>query len=427
MAQPYSLNEVQILEHFLEMEKHFRRQTERQYFPSLNYFLNEEKDKLRILTEEVENMVYFVGLNNIPVKINLNKLNNAAALINLAESSFIDITIDEEIYKQSNNQNYYIIFSALAHELGHFILKRHGIYYTGFMDFENEIYADLSTFYLGFGEFVMEGYKYTDNNNTIHQMGYLTPESYAMAFTISEFLNGKKPNAYQFKDYNTANLIAKAVLRCKTKWIKSISNENDIKEYYKTLCINVGTITLLIDILNNIIDNEKKSIREYINSLNQNFLILADSVPLDYRKIAVVLSTFTDSTFINYSGEKEKSILIQILALIFELKGINIDDYLSSIKHKCPHCGSIINNPSFETNDGKRIYHFRCSKCKTQFAIDNNIPQVKLFIQNQLNTIKRDRNIIKNAGFLLDRKKELEEKEARWKSMNWWQRLWHKG
>ena len=76
---PISLNELQILEHYQEMEKRFKRNTERPFFPSLDYFLD-DKDNLSLLKTQVENMIHFVGLGSMPLVINVEKLQNAAAI-----------------------------------------------------------------------------------------------------------------------------------------------------------------------------------------------------------------------------------------------------------------------------------------------------------------------------------------------------------
>ena len=85
----YRLSEQQIVEHFATMEKKFKRHTGELFFPSLNYTLDliESGDKLKSLKTEVENMVLFVGLGIMPVKLSVSKLNNAVAVINIANKT----------------------------------------------------------------------------------------------------------------------------------------------------------------------------------------------------------------------------------------------------------------------------------------------------------------------------------------------------
>ena len=251
-VQSYFLNEAQILEHFLEMEKRFKRYTEKEkrFFPSLEYFINDDQDKLSLLKSQVDDMIQFVGLVSMPNKIKIEKLNNAAAIINLSEASFVDITIDEDVY---NNKGFDRIFATLAHELGHKILKESGLFFNGLLDFENEIYADLSTFYLGFGKFVMTGYNIIDEPG-IHT-GYLTPETYAMAYVISEYLNGHNPDKTALPQ-KIKNLISTAEAQCKTKWIKDACNEESIKRLYKEFSVPIGTTATILEIFNQIILKE---------------------------------------------------------------------------------------------------------------------------------------------------------------------------
>ena len=450
-VQSYFLNEAQILEHFLEMEKRFKRYTEKEkrFFPSLDYFINEDQDKLSLLKSQVDDMIHFVGLGSIPNKIKIEKLNNAAAIINLSETSFVDITIDEDVY---NNKGFDKIFATLAHELGHKILKKSGLFFNGLLDFENEIYADLSTFYLGFGKFVMTGYNIIGERGI--RTGYLTPETYAMAYVISEYLNGHNPDKTALPQ-KIKNLISTAEVQCKTKWIKDAINEESIKRQYKEFSVPIGTTATILEIFNQIILKEGTIVRDFITRLNNTFIQNSNKTPLDYRKIAITNATFQDNKDItSFLAKSNLDKLVQLIAFIVHNRGYNLDELLRTIKHKCPNCGATINNPSFKTEEGKRVFHIRCNKCQTQFAINNNITEIKDLILRNLPTYKEqtvDKEDEKFSSKTNENKSDsdkqyadfeddqsiyieylqrelnhLKEKEEKWKALNWWQRLWYK-
>lgn len=451
------LNEVQILEHFMEMERRFQRNTEDPFFPSLDYFLDDSKDILDLLTAQAENMVYFVGLGNKPINIKIKKLKNAVAQISLSDLSFIDITIDEDEYnhfKSSRNYKFERIFAALAHELGHFILKYNGLWFNGFLDIENEIYADLSTFYLGFGKFVLKGF--FDGSRA----GYLHPETYAMAYVLSEYLNGKEPDT-TLLPAKIITLIESAKSNCKTKWIKNIKSEDDIKKEYKSLSLHAGTTRTIISFFESIFKQETLSLRNYIVHLNEICLNNAENTPLNNRKVSIAYATFLKNDIHNYLGETNLNKWIEMLAFLEIEHNFELDKISANITHRCPNCGATINNPLFKTDEGKRIFHIRCNKCLTQFVVDNNIPRILSHIKNHFEHLNRmvplynkgpviskameykqdkieskDRQIF-SLEQEIKRLKRSEDKLqtevntwkyelAKWRSMNWWQRLWHK-
>lgn len=448
-VQSCFLNELQILEHFVEMEKRFKRNTERPFFPSLDYFIEDEQDRLSLLRRQVENMTYFIGLGNIPNKIKIEKLKDAAAVINLRESSFIDITIDEVVF---NNNEFDKIFGTLAHELGHKLLYQSGLYFKGLQDIENEIYADLSTFYLGFGKFVLRGFNIV-GDRTKSSSGYLTPETYIMAYVLTEYLNGRDPDTTALSE-DIINMIYRVSPNCKTRWIKKINDENAIKEQYKSLSTPIGTSSTLINLLNVIENHEHLSIRKFINQLNQICLQKADENPLPYRKVAIAYSAFQHKNDVNsFLGEPYLNELLQIVALLIIERKLNLDEVLNSISHRCPNCDNPINNPAFKTKEGKRIFHIKCNKCQTQFVIDNDIYKIKELIQKQIDFINEQTfSIIQVSGnsvlsklitsIQVHERKDLDYRNrivslerridnlvnelSEWRSMNWWQRLWHR-
>ena len=389
------------------MERRFKRNTERPFFPSLDYFLD-DKDNLSLLKTQVDNMIHFVGLGSMPLVINVAKLQNAAACINLSNVSSIDITIDEDVLKRNRFDT---IFATLAHELGHKVLINNGLFFTGLMDMENEIYADLSTFYLGFGKFTLRGYNYTEGRIK-QRYGYLTLETYAMAYVISEYMNGREPDTAALPD-DVVELIKDATSKCQCKWIKNMTSEDVLKSYYKKETSSSGTTTTIIELFNAIIEKHAQASCEAMKALNQACLKQANSAPLDCRKSAIALAVYndlnnSDSIITNHNLDN----LLESLAFIVTSGGYDINSLMGSLKHKCPHCGTTIENPSFKTEDGKRVFHIRCKICDTVFAVDNNLENLKYLIQNQID-YKAEYN-------------RLRYKEEMWKSMNWWQRMWYK-
>lgn len=161
MNEPIYLSEIEILKRFSVMEKHFQRCTGKRYFPSLNFYLNYYDDPITSLKEEAEKMLAFVGLGAYTVKLKVEHLNNAAGLIELTADMYAEITLDIDIYKDIHKS-----MATLSHEICHKVLFAHGIYFQDPIEIENEIYADLATFYVGFGAFTMKGYSFFNKIRT---------------------------------------------------------------------------------------------------------------------------------------------------------------------------------------------------------------------------------------------------------------------
>ncbi len=428
----------------MEMERKFKRIAERPFFPSLDYFLEDDEYKLTRLRKQVDNMVYFVGLGSKPIKLKVANLEKAAAVISLSDMSVIDITIDQH---ELDVFNFDRIFGTLAHELGHFVLKTYGLWFDPPLDIENEIFADLSTFYLGFGKFVLRGFL---KGNPI---GYLTPKTYILSYVISEYLNGREPDTTALSNSIIA-MIDKEKSKCRTKWIKDIRTESDLKAKYKKLSTPVGTTVTIISIIENILKNESASLGQFIKKFNDICLNQAKSVPFACRKAAIAYYAFVNSKVDSFVGGKNLNKFIEILALIEIEKEDKFKNAFLTVKHKCPNCGNIINIPSFNTEEGKRIYHIRCNKCNTQFVIDNDLSQIQSLVQQRISMLNRIVPVcqydfiiygtIKSLGdelhsvenkndYLMSVIAKLREEnhtlkmnEKRRKSMNWWHRLWNK-
>ena len=383
----YRLSERQIVEHFATMEKKFKRHTGELFFPSLDYTLNliESGDKLKSLKTEVENMVLFVGLGIMPVKLSVSKLNNAVAVINIANTECIDITINEN---EINANHLDSIMATIAHELSHKVLFMNNIWFDPPMEFENEIYADLATFYLGFGKFTMIDYLRKDGDQTT-QTGYLTPDTYAMAYVLSEYMNGRKPSISGLP-IHAAEEVNKAIQKCSMSWIARIGSEDAAMDMWKTSSLPLGKSSLLLDLLEHVVSKGRAQIKETSKVLS-DFYLGDSETPIVHRKAQMAVKAldlgYNPNRFVGKAMEESlmESLLPLMAADMLELKSILAD--ASQLKLQCPVCGN-----EFQMRDDwkDRPVHIHCKQCNTYITIDNGLASVRY----QLERLRRAKESI---------------------------------
>ena len=381
-AHSYQLNEQQIVEHFAAMEKKFKRHTGDLFFPSLDYTLNliDSGDSLKSLKSEIERMVLFVGLGTMPVKLSVSTLMNAAAMINMSNTDCIDITIDS---KRLEENHFDTIMATVAHELSHKVLYMNDIWFYPPLDFENEIYADLATFYLGFGKFTMINYLRKEGNLEM-KSGYLTPDTYAMAYVLSEYMNGRVPSTDGLPAHAVEE-VNQAVGRCSLKWLGKLDSKDVTKEMFEFACQPLGTASLLLNLLERVVEKARAEIAKKTKELSNLYY---DKTPMECRKAQMGLRALElDYNPNQPMGEALVSHLLNALSPLMDADIPGVKEVLTDaaqLTQRCPVCHNII--PLKEGWAGRSI-HTHCHKkitgtngemmeCDSHIMIDNNLNDV---------------------------------------------------
>lgn len=371
-VQAYQLSEQQIVEHFATMEKKFKRHTGEPFFPSLNYTLDliESGDKLKSLKTEIDNMVFFVGLGTMPVKLGKSKLSNAVAIINMANTDCIDITINENEIDANHLDS---IMATIAHELSHKVLFMNNIWFTDKLAFENEIYADLATFYLGFGKFTMIDYLRKDGGQT----GYLTPDTYAMAYVLSEYMNGRRPSTDGLPEH-AAKEVETAIQKCSMSWLARIGGKDAAKEMWKTASLPLGRSELLLNLLERVVENGRAQVKETSKVLSE-FYFGDGETPIAYRiaQMAVKAKELGYNPNRSVGNALVDSLMESLLPLMeadmLGLKGMLLQADASKMSQHCPVCDNVITMKEDWKGRAVPIY---CKNCKTYITLDYNLNSV---------------------------------------------------
>ena len=364
-VQDIRLTEGEILRRFSVMEAKFPRREGKNYFPSLDFYLNYFDNKEESIRQEADRMIEFVGLGTYRSNVKFLKLEGVAGNILLNSDMVAQITIDEDI---ANNID--AVMATLAHEICHKVLFKYGIYFKTFMKEENEVYADLATFYIGFGDLTMKGYKVGNN-----LAGYLSPDTYAMAYVLMTVINQKV-------DYNINGLpqharaeIDKAKRKCgliKTNF-RELCKDNYNQMYSETFS-EIRKMYEYYDLLLAALPGIQNSVSFLTKGISDAFYNY-DIKDLEWHKFSIAFNAF-----IFTRPNDDNIILLQKLqdhfssAFFSIYRVLNIDNNLSilnKIERHCPNCGSTINKEL-----EPREYHLVCPKCKTHFVIDGDLGRI---------------------------------------------------
>lgn len=402
-VQSINLSESEILSRFSHMEEKFPRREGRNYFPSLDFHLNYYDDRKGAIREEANKMIEFVGLGTYRSNVVFTKLDGAAGNIVLNDNMIAEITIDEDVANSLD-----AVMATLAHEICHKVLHKHGIYFKLFVEQENEVYADLATFYVGFGDLTMKGYK-IDN----HLMGYLTPETYAMAYVLMTVINQNVEYSIDLLPLHAKEEIYKAKKRCgliKTKF--GLLNKNNLNELFSETYSGIRELSEFYDLLLAAIPG----IQENISSLSRNFsnaFYGFDIKDLEWHKFSIAFHAF-----IFFCPNSENNIVLQkyrdnfVPAFYNIYRAMNASGSLSKfegIERHCPTCGYLVNQ-KLES----REYHLICPKCKTHFTIDGDLNRImnKAKISADDLTKKEMDAVIENKQLKLENKRLEDELEC---------------
>lgn len=285
-----------------------RKATMPEYSPSADYNISD----ILPIQKEAENMMKYVGLEDYHVKISIvRKPLGTAGSINLNHDKEVPIEIDQRIIGRP--KGYYTILGVLAHEICHKLLFTHGLYLTDTS--RNEICTDLATIYVGFGKLTLNGC-YDRTKDFQFSTGYLTPQSYLLAFHIMLRSYGLNPDSEDFgfpDDYQYAVNFAENFKKYSVDEIK----ETFVKQS-ETLAKNRRNVVILQGLLDQLLCDMNEGYKQLDNRFRDLILPSGDTEEKP-------LSTFYAMTF---APEKVE----------FATKRINIDELIETLKFQLGVC-----------------------------------------------------------------------------------------
>ncbi len=364
-VQAIDLSEIEILRRFSEMEKHFPRCVKSNFFPSLDFYLNYYENPEKAIKAEADNMFAFVGMGMYITEFKFDNLTNAAGNIQLTPDYKAMITIDNSTAKDAKK-----VLATLAHELCHKILFNHGLYFKNFLEEENEIYADLATFYVGFGNLTMEGYKV---GNSIS--GYLTPSTYARAFHIIKTFNRDIDYTIStLPDHAKAEIGKAEAESIFSKWLKDFLDTDHLSNIFTAACRNISHAQFMCDMLVNLFQKKSDYYKGLINKISSSFYGY-NAKDFEWHKFSISFN-YMENVCIEKLQNNGKIIVDEIMRLSSVFHELYEDNYEKEINllqctFSCPICGMQIRKEL-----DQKVYHFICPKCKSHVIINTSKDEI---------------------------------------------------
>lgn len=314
------------------------------------------------LNGEAKKMMDFVGLSGFEPNCEWADLSEGTAgSIHLNGSRCGSIKIQISKKYQSNGK---ATLAILAHEICHKLLEYYGLYYSSEALTElNEIYTELTTIFVGFGQVILSGYS-TFKGDINYSLGYLEYLNYSTILQIVEAL-------YTQKIITSPLLGGKANVI--NKWITTdskhqeylngfISEQKELAECLKSLSMLQEAIgTLKDDLYSQQLELHKKY---FIESAPPH----ADE---DYKPIHQFYMAnpwlwsardLTTKLRLSDISEIAKSILIYLQQICPQLSLEEAKPFIFF----CPKCGRKNENPNYK---GKQTI-VKCPDCGTRFYMD---------------------------------------------------------
>lgn len=370
-TQSIDLSPLEVLKRFRDMEPRLPHRDFKLYYPTLRFFINNDDDYAQTCQIEAENMINFAGLVGYTPAINFKSMEGAAGNINLNGSHQVQINLDESL-----RDDFQGVMATLAHEISHKVLYNSNLYYTdSLMKMENEVLADLATFYLGFGNLMMSGF-YRKTGNQEHKRGYLTPRTYGIAYIISCKMNGVDSPAPGLPEH-AKKAIAEASIFFPKDFFFERLDESSINESFVAAAKSASLTIQKLDNLMELLKQQRSSIINYEEKLNKLFYnnpFLSAKTPqaTPYMALAARHLLMKDCDLFKQKRLDEKmgmelDTIIHDMAFQLEQKGVKQAEIESKL-FTCPFCGFVSKGNRTE----EKAYHLICPSCKSHFVVNVN-------------------------------------------------------
>ncbi|MBO2524235.1 MAG: hypothetical protein CW341_00815 [Bacteroidetes bacterium] len=356
------------------------------YDKTLRYYLNNDDDLAQTCQSEAENMMNFVGLIGYTPVIRFENLENASGNINLNSSMKVFINLDESIRIDNN-----AIMATLAHEICHKLLYTSGLFYSdSFLSTENEVMADLATFYVGFGNLTMNGFCWNAFNKQ-YRSGYLSPKTYGLAYIISCTVNYLNPCEMKLFEH-AMSAIREATPFLEKDFFYYVLDETSINDTFLQNGRSSSQAIQRLDKLMEMLQTQRESIIAYNQQLSDLFynnprLHVKAPQATPYMALAVkhLQQGNTDLRQAKAFDERLNRNIINFTPVISKIlveKGLKTSEF-SGKNTCCPFCKSVSQTDLKE----KKIYHFICPNCKKHFIVDNSLRDIPTRI---VKTVKKE-------------------------------------
>ncbi len=355
----------------MEFEKILPKPHKEYYMPSLSVLPITEA----ALNQEAKRMMDFLGLNTYKPRCSFKVLQEGVGGNTLCCNSNIEVEINVSTKYQNNLE---ACLAVLAHEVCHKYLYVHGIYYP--IEIINEIYTDLCTMYVGFGNIIKKGYitetrsqerteKYIRTYTNTQYLGYLKFPIYERTLRIIRMVLWDEDGSSVYSSEQDPLLQDAFKEWSTTKDKKALSRDSLLKvgkgiaELERNYYILRRLITLLSIRYKQAVDNAEEQL--YKEEWFQGDFLAPNKRFSVFNSIyqSVILESIDEG---NTSLKDVNRFIRQLIVYIADranLKGALLQE---STEFTCPHCGKQHKSDKFVG----RTALIKCPDCKRRFLID---------------------------------------------------------
>jgi len=353
-VQDIYLSPRKILSYLRDIEKKVPRKSFKLYRTSISPsgVVTDEQ-----LQQETLLMLEFAGLEGYKADVRYVTLEKGVGgniSLNDTSERCVHINVSDEY-----RSNWKATVAVLAHEICHKVLFVHGLYYAPPFTTMNEVFVDLATIYVGFGQLIMDGY-ITKTANTTHYLGYLTFGTYEVTHLIvCSALAGIEGKATGVQD---ADLFADIAIE---RWEEDTDKSKVLNTYFMKRERQLAELHRNIMVMEQLLEQCKKDMAYDYDVLDQEYF---KQPKRENGKIGSPLAAF--SAIYEYEFYEEKPhveklnnainrAIYGVFVTYQEQKNIEFHYDFS-----CPFCGKTSKNTTVEN----RSAIIKCPGCGRHYT-----------------------------------------------------------
>ena len=373
MAQGMFLTPKRILSYLCVLEGKLPKRTYKIYQEShkhIDYNFSHVTESE--MNEECQKMLAFVGLGNYKADAHFATLPGDTAG-RTCPGKVADGCVHIEV-NINLKDNWEAVLAILAHEICHHVTFlnyvdprcRQAVSISGFdsfIDGESEVYTELCTIYVGFGQLILNGYN-TKKRGVEHTLGYLDPNNYKVTNHIVAVICGGI-NSQGTSFYGNDVLVDETMYLWESDEKRKEWNKKNMERRSNTLASTLRDIANMESLL----DNYRNGLKQQADSLDKEFSSFGIALhPEDNRSIRSFNSLYVAYTESLKSDETAKTDMV-LEAALYNLYN-NVKQRIGTVELRpelvCPSCGK--RYPYNSSDKRRRI--LKCGKCGSNFLAD---------------------------------------------------------
>lgn len=365
MAQDNYLTHRQIIDYLCDIERNLPPSEYRIYVPSVSGVtcpISQER-----LHNECKRMMEFVGLRDYAIDVQFETLdNNVGGTIELkgGGEELLNYRVKIRV-SQAMDRDWKATVATLAHEICHKLLYINRL--QRFDTQKNEIYTDLCTLYVGFGEAILAGY-----DTSTSTLGYLDMNNYRTAQHIMAVVRaGCKSD---FTNLHGIDGFVSEGIDLLEKWSDIETAKN---ECFKESSKNLAIANRNLQLLEQMITKCREDVKMRYQKLNDAFYegTQRDGKTLPIAAFRQVCSTAMENwdadiyedPYHSYPMALASSEALFHIFIEYQKSGAGVMQFNYNTV-RCPHCGK---TRVLSKKPDSLLSSFKCPDCGRYFSVDH--------------------------------------------------------